>query len=124
MDTYDAESEIEVLAELALGHQGFQILVGGGDDPDVQGNALVAAQAVGLPGFDDPQDLGLGVQTHLPDLVEEHRPSGGQLELPLVGGVGAREGPALVPEQLAFQKTVRDGRTVDAHEGTVSSPAL
>ena len=40
----------------------------------------------------------------------------GQLEGPRPIGVGAREGPLLVSEELAFEQVLGDGGRVDGHK--------
>ena len=50
------------------------------------------------------------------DLVEEDGPAVGRLELADLELVRAGEGPALVPEELAFEQLPRDRRAVDLDE--------
>src|SRR3972149_1952750 len=50
------------------------------------------------------------------DLIEEDGAAMGRLELADLELVGAREGPALVPEQLGFQEFPRHGGAVDLDE--------
>ena len=49
-------------------------------------------------------------------LIEEERPSGGQLEKSLLAGVGTGEGTSLVTEQLRFKERVRNRRAIDRDE--------
>ena len=53
------EPVVEVLSEAALPHLLPQVLVGGGDDPDVQLDHPAAAEPDELALLQDPQQLGL-----------------------------------------------------------------
>src|SRR5262249_15400755 len=66
------------------------------------------------------QQLELHVERDALDFVEEERASRRQLDLAdaIVDGPG--EGAPLVPEELALEQRVREGRAVDGHE----APAL
>ena len=106
---------IEVLPESPLADVLRQVLIGGGNDADVD-FLEAAADGLDFVGLERAQDLGLQRQPQLSHLVEEQRPLVGLFELPdpLVGGPG--EGTPLVPEQLAFQQVLRDRRAVEGHE--------
>ncbi|KAF5036056.1 hypothetical protein DSECCO2_579040 [anaerobic digester metagenome] len=66
----------------------------------------------------DAQELGLGGQRHVPDLVEKDRALAGHLEESGLAVLeAAREGAADVAEELAFQEVLGQGRAVDGHEG-------
>ena len=60
----------------------------------------MAAQALELALLQDAQQLDLGRQLHVPDLVEEQRPAFGQFEPPLLARVGAGERALFVAEEL------------------------
>ena len=55
----DVEAVEEVFAEAPLGHEGFEVGVGGGDDADVHLDGLRLAEAVDFAGLEEPQELGL-----------------------------------------------------------------
>ena len=59
---------------------GAQILVRGGDHADVDVDGVGAPHPFELVLLKDAQDLGLGVEAHVPDLVQEHRAAVGLLE--------------------------------------------
>ena len=67
------------------------------------------------------QELGLEVERHLADLVEEERALVGLLEGPLAQPLGAGEGPLLVAEELALHEGLRDGRAVHRDERAVAA---
>ena len=57
-----------------------QILVGGRDDPAVDVDGPVAAQADDITFLDNAQQVDLGVVVHLGDLIEKDRAVIGDLE--------------------------------------------
>ena len=69
------------------------------------------------------QDLGLGLQTHVPDFVEKDRPTIGGFELAAAIGNGTGKGPAYVPEQLAFDQFFRNRGAVQLDKRRASTPA-
>ena len=88
-----------------------QVAVGGGNDPDIQRDRVVAAQAGDAFLLQHAQQVGLGLEGHVADLVEEDGPPVGQLEFAdLAVLVGAGEGAGLVAEQLALQEVAWAGR--------------
>ena len=82
----------------------LQVTVRGGDQTDVAGDGLVAADALELLLLEDAQDFGLRQRTHIPDFIQEQRATVALLELADALAVGPREGAFLVPEQLALQE--------------------
>ena len=58
----------------------FEFLVGGGDDADVDAHGLIGADGFEALLFEDPENFGLGAQTHVADFVEEERAAVGLLE--------------------------------------------
>ena len=88
----------EVLAEAPRLHLLVEVLVGGGDDPDVHRLGPVLAHARHLSVLQRAQELHLERVRHLPDLVEEEGPAVRRLELPRPGGHRPGEGALGVPE--------------------------
>ena len=76
----------EILAELAAAHQRLEVGVGGGDQADVDLDRVDAAQPHELLLLDDPQELRLGLDRDVADLVEEDRAVVGDLEQALLRG--------------------------------------
>ena len=70
------------------------------------------------------QHLGLRLQAHVADFVEEDRAAVGLLELAdlLLGGAGERA--LLVAEQLGLDQLVGDRRAVDLHEALAAAQAV
>ena len=91
---------VEILAEATRGHLGLEIAVRGADHAHVDLHRLFAAHALNLVLLQHAQQLGLHVRADLTQLVEEDGAAVGQLEAAELLLHGAREGPALVAEQL------------------------
>ncbi len=124
MEVDDVEAVVEVLAEFAAFDGVGQVPVGGGDDADVGLDRLVLAEAVELALLEDAEELALGGQGHLPDLVEEEGAAVSQLEFADPLGHGAGEGAALVAEELALQQVLGDGGAVDGDEELLGARAV
>ena len=61
----------QVFPEQPCAHPGFQVLVGGGDHPDVDPHRRMAADPIELAVGQHPQQAGLQVGGHVADFVEE-----------------------------------------------------
>ena len=110
MDGEDAQPVIQVRPELPLLRPCLQVAVGRGDQPHVGLDCLVASDPLERLLLQQAQDLGLQARRHVADLVEEERAAVALLELADAAAVGAGEGALLVPEQLALQQGLGDGR--------------
>ena len=71
VDGEDPQPVVQVQPELAFVRPGLQVAVGGGDQPHVGADRLGAADALERLLLQDPQELRLGRQRHVADLVEE-----------------------------------------------------
>ncbi len=116
VDLNDVDAVVEVLAEAAFLDGRFQVAVRGGQHADVDGNFLLAADRPDLALLQGPQQLGLRGQRHLADFIEKQRPALGQREKSLAVVAGVGEGPLHVPEQLALQQRIGQGRDVHRDE--------
>src|SRR5439155_1077824 len=97
-----------------------EVLVGGGDDAHVGPDRIAAADARELALLEHAQELRLERERHVGDLVQEERAARGDLELADAPLDRAREGAALVAEELALEELVGDGRAVERHEGAAA----
>jgi hypothetical protein len=70
------------------------------------------------------QQLGLGREAHVGDLVEEDRAAVALLELAAPALGGTRESTALVAEELALEQRLGNRRAVDRQEGSVAARAV
>jgi hypothetical protein len=91
--------------------------VGRKDKAAVNGPLDVVADPPDPLFLKDPQDFGLMVRRHVADLIEEDRAL--TCSLDQAGRVSLRscKGSPPIPEKLAFQQVLRDGRAVYGDEG-------
>src|SRR5436309_3196198 len=113
----------EILSEDLPADRLLQVFAGGGQDPNVHGGGDGGAKTLNLLLLKRPQKLGLQVHAHGTDLVQEERPARSLLEASRMGAGGSREGAALVPEELAFQKRVGHRGAIQRHEGAGGTAA-
>ena len=107
MDGDDVEAVVEVLAEAPLGDAALQIDVRRGEDAGPERALFLGAERAEAAVLEDAQELGLELDRHLGDLVEQDRPAARELELPARAPLGAREGAALVPEDERLDERPR-----------------
>ena len=114
----------QILTEKLLSHQLFQVPVGGGDDPHVDGDDLGATQPDNIFFLEHTEKPPLIGVVHLRDLVQKQSPAMGRLKdagFPLLGCSGERS--FHVAEKLAFQQVGGEGGAVDGDEGLAGPPA-
>src|SRR5207245_16188 len=116
-DGQDVEAVVEIFAEPPILHHLRQVLVGGGENPDIDRNRAGPADAPDLLLLEGAQELRLHRHSEIARLVEEEGARGGLLEQPDLPGDGAGEGPLLVAEQLALQERLGNRRAVDREQG-------
>ena len=116
LDRKHVQPEVEVFAERARRHRILEPAVGGRERPDVDMLAPLGADALDLAALEHPQQLGLGLELQVADLVEEQRAAVGQLEAPDAPIGGAGERAALVAEHLALDQVARNRGAVDRDE--------
>ena len=120
----DIQAEIEVLPELLPLHALFELAVGRGDYPNIDSDGAVATHAFELPFLEHAQQFGLDGRRDLTDLVEQKRASVSELEAPFPFGQRSGKGAFFMPEKLAFDEVLRDGRTIDLDEGCARTRAF
>lgn len=114
----DVDAVIEVAAEPALVYHLGKITVGRGDDADIEVDLLARADALKLIFLQNAQQLRLGEERHLADLVEKERAALRHFELTdLAALLRACERPFLIAEELAFKEVIGDARAVDGDKG-------
>src|SRR5579864_5609163 len=116
-----AETVKQILAEAALAHRGLKVLVGCGDNPDVNLDLAMSTQPVERLSIEDAQQLHLCLQLQFPDLVEEKRASIGKLEQARLRCVGAAERAFFVSEQLALHQVFRKRGAIDVNPRTAAA---
>jgi hypothetical protein len=123
LEREQGEPVVEVLAEATRPHRLGQVLVGGGDDPHVDGLGPGAAEATDDAVLEDLEQLGLEAGREHADLVEEEHAAMGELEEAGLGLAGIGERPALVAEQLGLEQGLGDRGAVDVDEGAAGAGA-
>ncbi len=115
-DPGDVEPVIKVLAESAGRDLLGEVAVCRRDDARVGAEGLSSADALELTLLDDAEDLDLGRQGQLADLVEKDRSSGRAFEPPGLLAVGPGERAALVAEQFALDEPLGECAAIDANK--------
>ena len=104
---------IQVAAEFTLAHHGLKVTVAGGENLDVHADFAFRAQPAEFPVLDGLEQLGLQVQRHFADFVEEQGAAIRLLDQAAMAAGGAGEGAGLVAEELRFQQVVGKGGAVE-----------
>ena len=120
----DVEPVVEVLAEAPFDHQPLQVGIGGGEETHAHFHLLRAADPAEAPRLEDGEQLGLQVDRHETDLVEEQGAPVGDLDQALAAGAGVGEGAGLVTEELCRHQVGGDVRAVEGDEGPVADIAV
>jgi hypothetical protein len=115
----DFEAVVEVFAEGGFVDHGLEVAVGGGEDLYVDADEVGAADAAEGLLFDGAEELGLDVEGHGGDFVEEEDAAVGDFHEAVFALFGAGEGAGFVAEELGFEDGVLDGGAVDGDEGFV-----
>jgi hypothetical protein len=122
-DREDAEPIEEVLAGAPRLHLVLELPVRRDDDADVDLPVARVAHGPDLALLQDAQQLRLQARRRLRDLVQEERAAVGDLEEALLVGDRAREGAALVAEELALEDALGERGAVHGHEEAVRTRA-
>src|SRR5258705_1273047 len=102
-----------------------QILVGRGEQSELDHSRLSAPERIHLAPLQNAQQVGLQLQRHLSDLVEKQCSTVRRFDLPNhTGAPGTGEGTVYIAEQLARQKVSRQTSTVQGHEQAVFAVPL
>ena len=109
-DGNDVQAVEEILAERAVLRHPREVGVGGRDHAHVDARGERLAEPLELALLQDPQQLGLEVRAHGPDLVEEERPLVRLLEASRARADGAGEGAADMAEELRLEQRFRAAR--------------
>ncbi len=123
MDAHNVDPIVEVGSEVVLSDLLLEVARRGRDDPHVDLARRAVTDAADLALLEGAQQLHLKLGWQLTDLVQEQRTVVGLLEQPGPVDVGAGESAFDVSEKLGLQQVLRDGATVDRHEGPRGSRA-
>ena len=124
LDLDHREPIVEILAQLAVLERLLEILVRRGDDANVDGDLLLAAEAPHRARLERAQELHLDVGGHLADFVEEERAAVGHLEGARLLVRRAGEGALLVAEQLVLENVLGERGAVEREERPLRAIAL
>src|SRR5271166_3829866 len=92
------EAIVEVGAEAGGGYAGLQLFVGGGNQANIEGRKLDAAERAQLALLDHAQQLDLGGGRKVANLVKEQRTTLGGLEIAGLLAIGAGESALMIAE--------------------------
>jgi len=120
---HDAQPVVEIFPKRAGGNGFFKILVGGGHHPHIHPDGAAAAHPLEGLLLKDAQDLGLGLQAHVTDLVKKQRALVGHFKPARPRGFGAGERALFMPEQLAFDQFLGNGGAVHRDHGRARATA-
>jgi len=104
-------------------HEPDQVLVGGGQDPDISCNGTVVAHPFELFFLQDPEQLGLCGEGQIAYFIQKNDAVVGRLKAADPCPVGTGEGPLDMAEELTFQEIFIEGRSVDFDKGPVMTGA-
>src|SRR5207245_3493069 len=112
------------VSDEALPVEAGEVAVRGGHLPHVDPERVLASDPLERLLLERAQDLRLGLQAHVPDLVQEERAAVGHLELPAAARQRPGERALLMAEQLGLDQLFGDRGTVDLDEGTFVTSGL
>src|SRR6202011_175932 len=98
----------------------FELLIGGGEDPDIDSDGAVASNALEFLLLQNAQQLGLQLERNVADLVEQKRSLVRQFKAADFLADGAGEGALFVSEKLALDQAGRDGGAIELDENVVA----
>jgi hypothetical protein len=107
IDVEYVQAVIEIRPECARFHQTLQPLVRGCDDAEIDLHGRRVADAHDLFLLQHAQQVGLGAQGDVADLIQENSAAVGHLELALLARLRAGERALLIAKKLAFEKSAR-----------------
>src|SRR3954468_11865039 len=115
-DPGDVQAVEEIFAESTRGNLLGQVAVSGRDDACVGLQRLGPAHELEFVLLKDAENLGLGREGKLANLVQQNGASRRALESPWLPPVRTGERPLLVTEQLAFHQSLGQSPAVDSNE--------
>ncbi len=125
IDLHHVDAIVKILPKSALGHQFSQVLMGREDQTGAQWKQACAAKPAEFTLLQNPQQLNLGRQAQLPDLIQEKGAVGCTLKVTFASTNGSCVGAFIVTEKFCFNQRFRDRATADATKGRFArSPRL
>src|SRR5256712_1258405 len=115
------EAVVKILAKPALLHLSLEGDIGGGDDPNVHMERLLAAKRLHLPFLQHAQELRLRGEGKIDNLVEKEASALCKLESPLLSLICAGERAFLVAEEFRLDQGIWDRAAVDGDKRLFAS---
>src|SRR5271169_4701568 len=120
-DAEDIEPIKKIGTEFTFLDQFFQILVGGSDAAKVYLDDLIATHAGDFALLQHAQQIGLGLESDVTDLVQENRPTLGNFELAFLAVLSAGKRALLMTKEFAFEKRLGQSAAVNYDQRMKSS---
>jgi hypothetical protein len=117
MNHTDSKALVEVGSEATLSNHRFEGFAGGDDEPDVDATRTLTAERANHTFFHDTEELGLDIEGHGANFVEEERTamSFAKSATPIAHGAGVST--LLVTEEFGFGELARDRGGVQGDKG-------
>ena len=112
----DSQPIKEVFPKTALRDLLVQILVGRRDHPNIDLQWLSGADRFDFAILQCPKDLGLRLEAHVSDFIEEDGPAIGLDKFPRLSAVGAGKRAFFVTEEFGLDQLFGDGCAVDSNQ--------
>src|SRR5579864_7350473 len=122
-DLDHVQPEVQVFAECSPFDSPFEVAIRRRDDSDFHLDGRIAPHPFEGVALEHTQKLSLNSRAHFPHFIEKDRSLVGLLELADFSARGPGERPFLVPEKLALEQALGEGRTVHADEWAVAATA-
>src|SRR6266850_8459732 len=114
---------IQIFAELTVPNHLLQVLVGRSNDANIDSSGTRAANGLKFTLLENAEQLGLKLQWHVSNFIEEQSAAIRQREPADMRIDRASKGSAFVSEQLTFEKAGRHSRAVHLHQIAASARA-
>src|SRR5579871_5686416 len=115
------EAMKEVLAESSLPYGSFQILVGCGNDANVNLDLAVSTETIERLTVEHAQKFHLRLQLQFADFVQKKCSLVRQFEQSGLGAVGPAEGPFFIAEEFTFNQIFRKRGAIDVDPWAIAA---
>src|SRR4029077_8627557 len=106
---------VQIFAEFTVASHLLQVLVGCSNDANIDSRCTRAADCLKLTLLKHAEQLGLKLQWHVSDFIEEQSATIRERKAPDTRIDGTVKGSTFVPEKLAFEKAAWHRRPVSFH---------
>lgn len=123
-DFEDTQAVIQVFAKTFFGDGAVEVLIGGGDEAEVDAEVVATTDAGEGFFFDEAEKFDLDGEGDFGNFVEEQGATGGTFEVAGFGGEGSGEGSFFVAEEFGFEKGFREAGAGEGDEGLLLTRAV